>query len=151
MSFLAWQRVLLGLSCFFTVFGVLAAVAPEAPWFQPWIAAMDQAFCPAGVSPEAAALRRFLMGPLGGTMAGSYLLTAFVVAGPFHRREAWAWHAVLWSTLLWFVVDSSVSLWRGAAFNVWMINVVPVVLYGVPLAATRGAFVGAEAPYNPEP
>ncbi|MFP6654062.1 MAG: hypothetical protein VCB25_00440 [Myxococcota bacterium] len=54
----------------------------------------DQSFA-GNIDASALAMRAFLMGPLGATIAGSYLLQAFVVAIPFRVRQAWAWHAVL--------------------------------------------------------
>jgi hypothetical protein len=42
--------------------------------------------------------------------------------------------------LLWFVVDSGMSVYHGAFFNVWMINVWTLLLVGLPLAMTRRAF-----------
>jgi len=57
-----------------------------------------------------------------------------VIAVPFRKREAWAWHAVVWSTLLWFVVDSTMSAIAGAYFNIYLM---PLVVCGIPLAATR--------------
>jgi uncharacterized membrane protein len=82
-------------------------------------------------------MRGFLMGPLGGTIAGSYLIQTFIVAVPFQRREAWAWHAILWPMLLWFCVDSAVSALHGAYFNIVQINLMPLVVFGIPLIATR--------------
>jgi len=41
---------------------------------------------------------------------------------------------------VWFVIDSSVSLRHGAVFHVWIINLMPLVLFGIPLLATRKAF-----------
>jgi cytochrome c oxidase assembly factor CtaG len=73
-------------------------------------------------------------------IAGSYLLQAFVAAVPFARRERWAWWATLGSLALWFVVDSSLSLAHGAAFNVLLINLMPLVVFVPPLVATRRAF-----------
>ncbi|MEL6615822.1 MAG: hypothetical protein AAFQ43_08795, partial [Bacteroidota bacterium] len=90
--------------------------------------------------PEAAAFRAFVMGPLGGTIAGSYALQAFIAAVPFARRERWAWWATLVGMLVWFVTDSTLSISHGAAFNVLQINLMPLLVFGPPLAATRRAF-----------
>jgi hypothetical protein len=140
MSFDFWCRWLLIASLFFTAFGVAAALAPHSGLFDVWIRQVDQVFFEGHIPPAAYELRGFLMGPLGGTIAGSYLMQAFVVAIPFRRREGWAWHAILWSMLLWFGVDSLVSGLHGAWFNVVLINLMPLVVFGIPLAATRSAF-----------
>ena len=85
------------------------------------------------------------MGPLGGTIAGSYLMQAFVVAIPFKRRERWAWHAIAWSTLLWFALDSLVSAFHGAYFNIYLINLMPLVIFGIPLFATRSMAIAPQS------
>ena len=139
-AFLFWQRWLLAASLFFCAFGLVVALFPNAFFLAPWTAAVVQAFYAGAEQEGAAAFRAFVLGPLGGTIAGSYLLHAFIVRYPFARRERWAWWAVFGALALWFVVDSSLSLARGAAFNVWMINLMPLLVFGVPLAATRRAF-----------
>jgi len=83
------------------------------------------------------------MGPLGGTIAGSYLMQTFIVAVPFKRREPWAWHALLWPMLLWFCVDSIISAFHGAYFNIYLINLVPLMIFGIPLLATRSKIIAA--------
>ncbi len=141
--FAFWQRWILVASGAFAAFGVLAALFPFAPLFAPRNAAIADAFWGGRWTAEAAAYHAFSAGPLGGTIAGSYVLQAFVAAVPFRNREAWAWHAILWATAVWFVVDSAVSVWHGATFNVYMINVVPLAVFGIPLAATFRAFFRA--------
>ena len=84
---------------FFTIFGVVAAVAPDFTLFEIWIKGIDRVFFEGRISPQGRAMRGFLMGPLGGTIAGSYLMQIFIVAVPFKRRERWAWHALLLSML----------------------------------------------------
>jgi len=128
---------LLYTSIFFTLFGVVVAVAPNFPPLAVWTSAVDSHFFPKGPEPNAMALRAFMMAPLGGTIAACYLLQTLVVAYAFRRRERWAWHAVLWSTLLWFVVDSGMSVLHGAYFNVYLINIFPLIVFGIPLFATR--------------
>lgn len=143
MAFESWRRWILFGSVFFTLFGVLAAIAPHSVFFEFWIDGVDRTFFGGDIPRNARAMRGFLMGPLGGTIAGSYLMQTFIVAGPFKRRERWAWHAVLWPMLLWFCVDSTVSALHGAYFNIYLINLVPLLFFGVPLMATRSAFVKA--------
>jgi hypothetical protein len=140
MAFESWRRWILLSSMFFTLFGVVAAVAPDSALFEIWIHGVDRVFFEGTISPQARAMRGFLMGPLGGTIAGSYLMQTFIVAGPFKRRERWAWHALLWPMLLWFCVDSTVSALHGAYFNIYLINLVPVLVFGVPLIATWPMF-----------
>ncbi len=137
MSFERWCQWLLYASIFFVVFGVLTAIAPDFWLIGAWSAKVDAVFFPVRVHPNASTMRAFMMVPLGATIAGTYILQCFVVAIPFRKREPWAWHAILWSTLAWFVLDSGLSIFHGAAFNVYTVNIAPLILFGIPLVATR--------------
>ena len=138
MTFDRWCNWLLYSSIFFTVFGVTVAVAPGFPFLAPWTAAVDAHFFPHGPDSGGSALRAFMMAPLGATIAGFYLLQSLVVAHAFRAREKWAWRAILGSTLIWFVVDSAMSAYHGAYFNIYLINIFLLLIFGIPLYATRG-------------
>ncbi len=137
MTFDRWCQWLLYLSGFFAILGTIIAIAPNFPLLAFWNMTVESAFFPDRIHPNASALRAFMLGPLGATIAGSYLLQCFVIAYAFRKREAWAWHAILWSTLFWFAIDSLMSVLHGAYFNIYMINIFPLILFGIPLFATR--------------
>lgn len=140
-SFAFWQRWLLVGSCLLAASGLLVALFPEAFFLAPWRAGLADAFFVDGVEPVAAArVRRFLLAPLGATIAGTYVLQAFVAAGPFARREPWSWRASVAALLTWCVADTALSVAHGALFNVLLVNVPGVALIGLPLAMTRRAF-----------
>lgn len=143
-SFEGWCRWLLAMSIMFLCVGLVTAFAGDSFLFAPYNEQIASLFFGGGIPAEARSLRSFFYGLLGGTIAGSYLLRAFVIAVPFRRRERWAWHASFWSTVLWFVVDSSVSIAHGAHFNVWMINLAPLLLLGVPMLLVRKEFGARE-------
>lgn len=140
--FTFWDRWLLLASGAMVLVGLLLAFFPDGPLWAYHTEALAGALFGGVLPEEAAVVRRFLMGPLGGTIAGYFVLQAFIVLGPFRRREPWAWWAITGALVLWFVVDSSMSLLHGAAFNVWMVNVGTLVLVGLPLALTAPAFLG---------
>lgn len=139
-SFGFWHKWLLAVSVLNVVIGLVIAVLPDSALFALHASATADVFFDGDMPAQAAELRAFLFGPLGGTIAGYFLMQTFVVWGPFRRREPWAWHAILWAMLLWFVVDSAMSTLHGAFFNVWMINLSTLVLVGLPLLMTRRAF-----------
>lgn len=140
MTFKFWHRWLLAVSIATVLVGLVIAFFPDSPVFDAHTAAIEEAFFDGTMPGEAGELRAFLFAPIGGTIAGYFLMQSIVVWGPFRRRERWAWHAVLWPMLLWFCVDSALSIAHGAFFNVWMINIWTLVLVGLPLLMTRGAF-----------
>ncbi len=115
-------RVLLAMNAFFVLFGIstawFASIPPSSLWSQ-WIA---EHFYQGTMPQDARTMYDFMRGPLGGTMAGSYLLQTWIVAVPLRRGEPWAWWAIASATVVWFVVDSAVSIAHDAWFNVFYIN-----------------------------
>ena len=137
--FRRWQRALVIVSAAFALLGVLTALWPFGPLFALRNAAIAETFFGGVWSPAGEAYHRFASGPLGGTMAGYFVLQTVIAAIPFGRRERWAWHAILWGMVTWFAIDSAVSLAHGAAFNVWMVNLPAMLVVGVILYATHRA------------
>jgi len=121
--------------------GILIALLPGSILFEHHTyATANHFFNSEYLSSEAENLRKFLFAPIGGTVAGYFLLQSFIVWGPFTRKEPWAWHAITGALLLWFVIDSSMSFYHGAIYNVWMINLWTLLLVGLPLVMTYKYF-----------
>lgn len=135
-KFQFWYRWLLTASLTLVAFGVFVAIAPDSIVLRTWNDSLDNTFLVGSENGAASEVRRFLMGPLGATIAGFYVLQSFIVWTAFRTRERWAWWAIAFATLLWFVVDSAVSIDHGARFNVLMINLPALVVMGLPLAFT---------------
>jgi hypothetical protein len=85
-------------------------------------------------------LERLMLGILGGSIAGKWIVHAMIARGPLAEGRPWARDLTLRGLAAWFFVDSIASLALGATFNVWMINLVPVALVGVPLFLSYAAF-----------
>lgn len=136
-----WQRWLLVVAWGITAFGLLMALLVETPLFEPFHAQIDPAFWPSGVvPPQAAAYSSWVLSAWGATVAGWGLLLALLVRAPFRSKQPWVWPAIAVSLSLWFVLDTATSLRYGVAFNVGL-NVLIFVLAGLPLLATRKAFL----------
>ena len=139
-SFAFWHKWLLVVGIANIGIGLVIALAPGSFLFAPHTEAIADVFFEGHLTEAAEELRTFLFGILGGTLAGYFFLQTLIVWIPFRKRQRWAWHAVAWVLLLWFVVDSSLSIYHGALFNVWMINVWALLLIGVPLMMTYTEF-----------
>lgn len=137
VNFNFWHKWLLFVSLLLTAGGLAIAFFPNSFIFDMHTDAIERHFFNDLMPEEAADLRAFLFGPLGGTIAGYFLIQTFIVWKPFYRREPWAWHAILWPLLLWFVADSGMSIYHGAFFNVWIVNLWTLILVGLPLVVTR--------------
>ncbi|MFN2425649.1 MAG: hypothetical protein ABR587_04280 [Candidatus Binatia bacterium] len=78
-------------------------------------------------------LLHLMLGILGGSIAGKWIVHALLARGPLAQGHAWARNLSLAGLAAWFVLDSAVSFAIGATFNIWMINLLPLVLVGIPL------------------
>jgi hypothetical protein len=99
------------------------------------------------VAPADADLAGLMLGITGGSIAGKWIVHALVARGPLAEGRAWARDLTLRGLAVWFFADSIASLAVGAAFNVWMINLVPLALVGAPLVLSWSRFdAGADEP-----
>lgn len=138
--FTFWYRWLLAVSVFSIVVGMVIALLPGSFLFSAHTDAIAGRFFDGAIPPEAMRFRSFLFGIIGGTIAGYFLLQTLIVWFPFYRKERWAWHAIFWTILLWFITDSTLSLLHGAFFNVWMINIPALLATMIPLLFTHRYF-----------
>jgi hypothetical protein len=83
---------------------------------------------------------QFANGIIGAVMAGWMMVILVLARGPFRAGERWAWQAVAWPLLGWYLIDTVFSLAHGVWGNV-LLNTGTAVLFGVPLLGSRRHFV----------
>ena len=99
---------------------------------------------------DAVEFHGFIFRVLGAAMASQAVLQALLARYPFARRASWAWWVVLAGMLIWFPLDTALSLywrvWPNAVFNLFAFLAVVA-----PLAATRREFhVRPSQPHAPQ-
>ena len=95
-------------------------------------------------STEVLVFKNWLFGIIGGTIVGFHILMIMISEFAFKRKERWAYKALWLGLLSWFLIDSTVSYYYDAVYNIVLINLVALVLIGVPLVATRNEFLAPE-------
>lgn len=137
-----WQQWLVYANIMFTIVGIVIVFFGESVLFHFWHLFSTDVFFDgdAEAYERIMPFRRFLFGIIGGTIAGFHLLMVYISKYSFKAKEKWAFNALLYGTVLWFVLDSSFSIYSGAFHNVWMINLVAMVGIGLPLWMTRKEF-----------
>jgi hypothetical protein len=139
-SFSFWQRWLFFIGLLVAAFGMLLAFFSGTFLFE----LFDQQITPVfwgtvDIPGSAREFQRWVYGVLGATMAGWGVFLAFIAHHPFKRKEKWAWNCILAGLLVWFVIDTAISLnfkvYFNAAFNTALF--VAVVL---PLGFSRKYF-----------
>ncbi len=132
-----WQRWLLIVGIGITVFGVLMAFLSGTPLFDLFNHQIDPAFWGTNpVSDSAREFRQWVYGVWGATIAGWGMFVLFIAHYPFKRQEPWAWNCLIYGLVLWFVLDTALSISYRVWFNV-IFNIALLVLALLPVLSTR--------------
>ncbi len=139
-TFTFWQRWLFVFSLIVIIFGMGIALLNRTALFAVFNSQVDPVFwgavsLPAGVNE----FQGWTYGVLGATMAGWGIFLAFIARYPFRNRERWAWNALLLGLSLWYVTDTTISLYFSVVFNA-IFNTVIFILALLPLLFTRQDF-----------
>ena len=135
--FIFWQRWLFYSSIVFALFGITFAVYGDNPLFKPYNQAIASIFWQVTDTPQEVKLfKKFIFGPLGGTIACCYILLAFIALYPFKRKEIWARNAIIAAFGTWIVLDSAVCLYYGVFFQIYLINAFSFLQKAMPIVFT---------------
>lgn len=136
-----WRKWLIVANLMTVGIGIMAAFAGNVTLLRPWNTGIGQVFFQGEApGPETLPLKNWLMGIIGGTIVGFHVLMTLIAWIPFAKKEKWSWYACWAGLLSWFCIDSSVSAYYGAWFNLYLINGVALIAIGLPLAMTWRAF-----------
>jgi hypothetical protein len=135
-TFSFWQRWLLVVGFILILFGVVMALFNGTVVFALFNSQIDPVFWgAAGIPGDAARFQQWIYGVLGATVAGWGVFLAFIAHYPFKAKEKWSRNCVAAGLLLWYVLDTAISLYFGVFFNA-IFNAVLLVLGILPLAFT---------------
>lgn len=140
-SFNFWQKWLTWANVLTLLVGLVVAFAGNSIFFELHNSYSQELFFPqTGWSEDALAFKNWLFGIIGGTIVGFHLLMIMISEHAFKKKEKWAYRALWLGLLSWFVIDSSISVYYGAIHNLVLINLVALVIIGLPLLMTRRVF-----------
>ena len=140
-EFVFWQRWLFVVSVVIVLFGLALAFLNQTPVFDlAFNNQIDPVFWSSSeLIAEMRAFQKWIYGVLGATVAGWGIFMAFVAEHPFKRRERWAWNCLGLGLLIWFLVDTGISLYFKVYFNA-MFNTVLFLAGLIPLVFSRSEF-----------
>jgi hypothetical protein len=133
-SFIFWQRWLFYSSILFAVCSILFALA-DGYTFDFYNVYLGRRLGAEQMTPETRKLVSFLRGPMGGTMACSYILLAYITAIPFSKRELWSRDAIVVSFGAWIILDTAACIYYGIYLQV-ALNVFSLLVKAIPLTVT---------------
>lgn len=141
-KFLFWQKWLTYANILTIGVGLLVAFAGNSFLFEIHNGYTQNVFFESNeFHPEVLNLKNWLFGIIGGTIVGFHILMVMISENAFQNKERWAYHTMWYAMLSWFIIDSGISWYYGAVHNIVIINLVALILIGIPLVMTRKAFV----------
>ena len=121
--------------------GLLVAFAGDSIFFEIHNEyTRDLYFQGAEIEGDVLKFKKWLFGIIGGTIVGFHALMIAISENAFKRKEPWSYWALWIGLLSWFLIDSSLSIYYGAIHNLLLINLVALIIIGLPLVMTRKAF-----------
>ena len=139
-TFSFWQRWLLVVSILVVLFGVVMALFNGTVLFALFNSQIDPVFWgAAGIPADAARFQQWIYGVLGAMMAGWGVFLAFIAHYPFKAKERWSRNCMIVGLLLWYTLDTAISLYFGVYFNA-LFNTILLALAIPPLAFTWKQF-----------
>lgn len=135
-----WSSWLVSVAIIMIVFGVIMALMNQTPFFQTIINPIEKVFwSQGGPEPGFPAYQAWFYGVWGAAIAGMGVFAGFVAYYAFKSREKWAYRCFACGTLLWFVLDTGISITARVYFNA-VFNVLILAAIGLPLAFTWKEF-----------
>ena len=139
-NFFFWQRWLLIVGILISVFGTLMAFFSGTPLFDLFNGQIDPVFWGGSAVEESVrSFQGWIYGVWGATIAGWGIFVIFIAQYPFRNRERWAWNCLVAGMLVWFVLDTSLSIFHRVYFNA-AFNSVLLILAMLPIVITRKYF-----------
>lgn len=139
-QFLFWIKYLKFTSIFFALMGTMWAVLGS---FDP-IGFYDSYFAKVfwnleSLPPDAELTKSFLLGPFGATSAGYFILQYFIAKNAYAKKELWGYQAIIYAFSFWFILDTAMSWYHGAYFNIMIANI-PCLFAMLPIFFTKKYF-----------
>jgi len=139
-SFSFWQRWLFVVGVIVSVFGVMMALLSGTPLFDLFNRQIDPAFWSTNTVGDATKqFQQWIYGVWGATIAGWGIILTYIARYPFSKKERWAWNCLVFGLLVWFVLDTSLSVFYKVYFNA-AFNTALLILVMLPVVFTRKEF-----------
>jgi len=141
-SFNFWQKWLFGFGLYLTAFGLLLSFFGHSTLMNfVFNNQIDPVFWGLTRLPDnTERFQAWIYGVLGAVISGWGILISFIAYYPFKAKERWAWNCIATGLIVWFIIDTVISVYYHVGFNVF-INIVFLLFVLLPLLFTRKHFI----------
>ena len=134
---MGWLKIIIGIIILAGIFLVILGNSQHAEILNQKI---NQVFFSGSIPDEASLLMKgWLIAVSGSIMVGWGSSMLYIVLYPFKRGESWSWRSIFYPLIIWYLIDSSISVYYGVAFNV-IINTILFLQIMAPLLFLRNRF-----------
>ncbi len=134
-----WSRLIQMAAAVVLVLSAVLMLSPSLGEAFFYLVYFQQPASPVAVPAEIQGYLRFANGIIGAVMAGWMMVIIMLARGPFRAGERFAWNAITWPLLGWYVIDTTFSIAHGVWGNV-LLNTGTALMFGLPLLASRRHF-----------
>ena len=139
-NFNFWHNWLLVVGILISVFGVFIAFFGRTPAFDIFNNQINPIFWDSdAITIASQNFQGWMYAGWGSTIAGWGLMVIFIVHYAFINKARWAWNALAWGLVLWYLLDTGFSLYYSVIFNAFF-NTGILILFALPLVFTCKAF-----------
>jgi drug/metabolite transporter (DMT)-like permease len=139
-KFLFWQRWLYVVGIVISLLGVIMVLLSGTALFDMFNRHINPVFWGSNIVEEPAkGFQQWIYGVLGATMAGWGVFMTFIARYPFRNKEKWAWNCMSIGMLLWFFLDTSLSIFHKVYFNA-VFNAALMIIVMLPVVFTKKHF-----------
>lgn len=136
-----WQRWLFVYGLMISILGIFMTFFSTTVFFESFNNQINPVFWGAeNVPATTRTFQGWIYGVLGSTLTGWGIFITFMAKYPFKMKEKWSWNCLTSGLLVWFVMDTVISLYFDVYFNA-VFNSVIFLLGLLPLVFTRYKFV----------
>lgn len=141
-SFSFWQKWLFCFGLYLIAFGLVLSFFSHSTLMNfVFNNQIDPAFWGIAELPEnTERFQDWIYGVLGAVISGWGIFISFIAYYPFRAKEPWAWTCIGVGFIVWFVIDTVISAYYHAGFNV-LINIIFLLFALLPLLFTRKYFI----------
>ena len=139
-ALLIWSRLIQAAAIIVIGMSVVLMLVPSLGESLFYLVYFQQASSPVAVPEQVRGYIRFANGIIGAVMAGWMLTIILLARGPFMTGERYAWQAIAWPLVGWYLIDTCFSVAHGVWGNV-LLNTATAVMFGIPLIGSRRLFV----------
>lgn len=141
-SFWFWHKWLFATGLLVTIFGLGLTFFNQGAFFDFLLnRQINPVFFPDGqVSPEIVRFQQWIYAVLGATISGWGISIIFLTYYPFRSQDRWAWNAIALGVTVWYILDTTLSLYFRVVFNAAFNSILFIALW-LPLVLTRKHFI----------